>query len=360
MATRYSGKLRISAVLDDRTGNYRVGVTDGKHRWRGSVGAPASGFGAGIGYDSPAAYDSVAHAALSFASDEADWVAEQAYMTDSGWHIGRSENEKWMPAKRRSSRDPASRGKSRGRPSRTARKPARAPRRRRDEEKSLAERFASLADYAVGVRDKLQQLGLTASEARRAADEWWGLIQEGWETAKSTLSVARTILGFFRGNARRDRSRSKTGRAASRDVGGWLRRKYAQAKESYATAKTRLAEDRPTTFARRIAEEMAGGYDFQPGEIARRFRISKAADAAIQRMIEREAERVSRGASEDERPSRVWAVYSDVEHNVPLIREEILRHPSSAERGSASRAERGSANSRDRSRNTRRAMGRRS
>ena len=212
MATRYSGKLRISAVLDDRTGNYRVGVTDGKHRWRGSVGAPASGFGAGVAYDSPRAFDQVASAALSFASDEADWVAEQAYMTDSGWHVGRSENEKWMPAKRRSSRDPASREKSRGRPSRTARKPARAPRRRRDEEKSLAERFASLADYAVGVRDKLQQLGLTASEAKRAADEWWGLIQEGWETAKSTLSVARTILGFFRGEGR-DRLSSQSRRS---------------------------------------------------------------------------------------------------------------------------------------------------
>ena len=76
MATRYSGNLRISVLFDDR-GDYRAGVTDGKRRWRGRVGAPAAGFGTGVAFDSPRAYDDVARAALSFADNETEWISDQ-------------------------------------------------------------------------------------------------------------------------------------------------------------------------------------------------------------------------------------------------------------------------------------------
>lgn len=43
---------------------------------RGTIGAPASGFGPGVAYDSPAAYDTTARAALAFA--DADTLLRDA------------------------------------------------------------------------------------------------------------------------------------------------------------------------------------------------------------------------------------------------------------------------------------------
>jgi hypothetical protein len=70
MATRYSGDLTVTCTYQDR-GDYKCTVSPkGKRGKTIYVGAPAAGFGRGISYDSPEAYDSTAHAAISFALDE--------------------------------------------------------------------------------------------------------------------------------------------------------------------------------------------------------------------------------------------------------------------------------------------------
>ena len=116
MAIRYSGGLKINVVYQDR-GDYRVVVTeygpDASHRhplrqfqgtpkkWVGIVKPPASGFGRGVAYDSPEAYDQTARAALAFAADDEQrgrdsWVEDKASTAGRGWHIGRSEREAWV------------------------------------------------------------------------------------------------------------------------------------------------------------------------------------------------------------------------------------------------------------------------
>lgn len=107
MAKRYSGKATVTVSYEDR-GDYKASVAIGKRNvWRGRIGAPAAGFGRGIAYDSPKAYDSTAHAALSFADEDTDGEVGNAASSDldgSGWHIGRSAATKWPkernPAKR--------------------------------------------------------------------------------------------------------------------------------------------------------------------------------------------------------------------------------------------------------------------
>lgn len=70
MATRYSGNATIRMVYQD-SGDYACTVSvAGRNVWTGTVGAPAVGFGDGIAYDSPDAYDETARAALAFAEDE--------------------------------------------------------------------------------------------------------------------------------------------------------------------------------------------------------------------------------------------------------------------------------------------------
>ena len=110
MANRYSGQLRISVEYDDRGGDYRVGVTDGKHRWRGRIRPAPAGFGPGVGYDSPKAYDSIARSALAFASDEMGDLGEVAATTESGYHVGRTPATAWGSGRDRASRRTARRG----------------------------------------------------------------------------------------------------------------------------------------------------------------------------------------------------------------------------------------------------------
>lgn len=70
MATRYSGNLQVSVVYDDQN-FYRTSVSrSGKLLWRGRVNPAPAGFGPGVAYDSPEAYDEVARTALSFADHE--------------------------------------------------------------------------------------------------------------------------------------------------------------------------------------------------------------------------------------------------------------------------------------------------
>lgn len=70
MAIRYSGNATIRVVYRD-SGDYACTVSvAGRNVWTGTVGAPAVGFGVGIAYDSPEAYDEAARAALAFAEDD--------------------------------------------------------------------------------------------------------------------------------------------------------------------------------------------------------------------------------------------------------------------------------------------------
>lgn len=68
MAIRYSGSVRINVIWRDT--DYRCAISSPSGRYVVFVGAPAAGFGAGIAYDSPEAYDQTARAALAFAEDE--------------------------------------------------------------------------------------------------------------------------------------------------------------------------------------------------------------------------------------------------------------------------------------------------
>lgn len=78
MTKRYSGSLEINVVYDDR-GHYRTSVSgDGKLRWRGTVTPAPAGFGPGVAYDSPQAYDEVASSAIAFADDEVGDIADEA------------------------------------------------------------------------------------------------------------------------------------------------------------------------------------------------------------------------------------------------------------------------------------------
>jgi len=92
MAKRYSGNLQISVVYDDK-GHYRTSVSSGgKHLWSGVVNPAPAGFGPGIAYDSPKAYDEVASSALAFADDEEHGIADEAEFDEdlTGYLIRRS------------------------------------------------------------------------------------------------------------------------------------------------------------------------------------------------------------------------------------------------------------------------------
>lgn len=72
MATRYVGDATVRIQYHETRGNqteYRGTVTAGGKSWAfDGLCAPAAGFGAGVGYDSPEAYDSMAGAAVAFGS----------------------------------------------------------------------------------------------------------------------------------------------------------------------------------------------------------------------------------------------------------------------------------------------------
>jgi hypothetical protein len=78
MAKRYSGDLQISVTYDDRN-FYRTSVSrGGKLLWHGTVNPAPVGFGPGVAYDSPQAYDEVASSALAFADDEVGGIGDTA------------------------------------------------------------------------------------------------------------------------------------------------------------------------------------------------------------------------------------------------------------------------------------------
>lgn len=96
MAKRYSGNLQISVVYDDKN-HYRTAVSrGGKLLWRGIVNPAAAGFGPGVAYDSPKAYDEIASSALSFADHEVGGIGDEAEVDENltGWLIRRAPHDK--------------------------------------------------------------------------------------------------------------------------------------------------------------------------------------------------------------------------------------------------------------------------
>jgi len=92
MAKRYSGDLQINVVYDDK-GHYRTSVSrGGKLLWRGGVNPAPAGFGPGVAYDSPKAYDEIARSALTFADDEIGGIGDDAEVDENltGYLIRRS------------------------------------------------------------------------------------------------------------------------------------------------------------------------------------------------------------------------------------------------------------------------------
>jgi hypothetical protein len=83
MAKRYIGDAVVTIQYHD-AGDYRGTISAGGYHWRfDSLRAPAVGHGAGVGYDSPEAYDSMAKSAVVFGSyytthnrgaDTPDWA----------------------------------------------------------------------------------------------------------------------------------------------------------------------------------------------------------------------------------------------------------------------------------------------
>jgi hypothetical protein len=92
---RYSGSVRIELTYQDSDGCYDGKVIVEAHTYSVSVGPPASGYGPGVAYDSPEAYDHAAHAALSFAAADVEWgdgcdiFTPAAEVGESGWVIHR-------------------------------------------------------------------------------------------------------------------------------------------------------------------------------------------------------------------------------------------------------------------------------
>ena len=106
MAKRYSGNLQISVVYDDKN-HYRTAVSSGgKLLWRGIVNPAPAGFGRGVAYDSPQAYDEVASSALAFADDEQRGIADEAEFDENltGYLIRRTPRSGGKTAARHATR----------------------------------------------------------------------------------------------------------------------------------------------------------------------------------------------------------------------------------------------------------------
>lgn len=89
MARRYSGRVSIDVVYKDE-GYYDVKVKSPEvPRYIFTIEPPASGFGPGVAYDSPEAYDSVAKSAAAFANDKYPELDSELLFSDIGIEITR-------------------------------------------------------------------------------------------------------------------------------------------------------------------------------------------------------------------------------------------------------------------------------
>ena len=106
MAKRYSGNLTINVTYDDRN-IYRTSVSrGGEALWSGTVRPAPAGFGPGIAYDSPRAYDEIAQTAIAFAEDEKGGIADEAEVDEqmTGYQVRRSPRGKAAHATKRTSK----------------------------------------------------------------------------------------------------------------------------------------------------------------------------------------------------------------------------------------------------------------
>jgi hypothetical protein len=101
---RDQGDYRVVVTLNDPEDYRRHPLKQFRKKapsWTGFVNPPPAGFGRGIAYDSPRAYDQVARAAISFADDDiggdTSWVAEKAaFEPEKGeLHVGRTLKTAW-------------------------------------------------------------------------------------------------------------------------------------------------------------------------------------------------------------------------------------------------------------------------
>jgi len=91
--TRYSGDITISLIYSDEEQQYACQLSaDGETSEYATVGEPKVLEHA---VDSPEAFASAAHAALSFVMDDQKDIVDKAAMTDSGWHVGRTKDNRW-------------------------------------------------------------------------------------------------------------------------------------------------------------------------------------------------------------------------------------------------------------------------
>lgn len=113
MATRYCGRATVNVKYDPNARGHRSNYwctisIGGKHAYSTWVGSPASGFGHGIGHDSPKAYDETAHAALSFAMGDKAETSDGTSVEEaidynsslSGYAISRSKPKRSNPRRR--------------------------------------------------------------------------------------------------------------------------------------------------------------------------------------------------------------------------------------------------------------------
>jgi hypothetical protein len=196
MAKRYSGNLQISVVYDDKN-YYRTAVSrDGKLLWRGIVRPAPAGFGPGVAYDSPKAYDEIASTALAFAEDEIGGIADEAEFDEdlTGYLIRRS--PRTMTASSRQ-RPHATRRNNMG-----------------DARLATNEEPLTEADYRQAAKFDMDRFGLTLPEAMKLVkdkrypgilktiDDWRA--RYGWPAANSGLTrgYIYELLGMQRGRRR--------------------------------------------------------------------------------------------------------------------------------------------------------------
>lgn len=106
MAKRYSGDLQINVVYDDRN-YYQTSISrDGRVLWRGRVHPAPAGFGRGVAYDSPQAYDEIARSAIAFGANDVDGLADTAEIGESDYIVRRVPrfHQQWPPGQVRPKR----------------------------------------------------------------------------------------------------------------------------------------------------------------------------------------------------------------------------------------------------------------
>lgn len=207
MAVRYSGAVRISVLYRDQ-GDYRCSVSSPDGRWSGYVRPAPIGFGSGVGYDSPRAYDEIAKSALAFADHDKPGIAEQADFDDQGYVVSRSRGG--------ASRDAGRRIAKRKLDISHGYRPKKGGGARIRAGKSEQSRYGALASDAT---ERGRQAELVGNFS--VASVWYGRAAKYWAKAgaptrarlwkarSKDVKSARKMGTLYRGGAARSRTRSR-------------------------------------------------------------------------------------------------------------------------------------------------------